>query len=247
MRRVVYSGLLLLAATLHAEEAPPATRPGHPTESLDIKWVRDSAEYQALTRMVYALATRALPPAGAPATKELRAVVLDLDETALDNSVFQLERIAYGLPYDVTAWNAWCERRAAGAVPGALDFVQAARARGLRVAWISDRREVSRAATRANVVALGLWAEGDVLCLKNDDAAYNKAARRRELREGTGACSLGAPASVVAYVGDQLGDFPGPGEPSPNVQEADAFGRSFFLLPNPMYGLWANAVTRKLP
>lgn len=247
MRRVGYSGLLLLAATLHAEEAPPATRPAHPTESLDIKWVRDSAEYQALTRMVYALATRALPPLGAPAPKELRAVVLDLDETALDNSVFQLERIAYGLPYELSAWNSWCERRAAGAVPGALDFVHAARARGLRVAWISDRRESSRVATRDNVVALSLWAEGDLLCLKTDDAAYNKTARRKELREGAGACSLGAPASVVAYVGDQLGDFPSASEPSPNVQEPDAFGRTLFLLPNPMYGLWANAVTRKLP
>jgi len=246
--RVLYSILLIVALTAGAEEAPaPATRPADATDSLDIKWVRDSAEYATLTRMVYAMATRALPPADAPVAGLTKAVVLDLDETALDNSVFQLERQTYGLPYELSAWNSWCERRAAGSVPGVKDFIRAARAQGLRVAWISDRRESTRAATRDNVQSLGLLAEGDLLCLRTDDAAYNKAARRRELREGTGACSYGTPAKAVAYLGDQLGDFPAASEPAPNVQDPDAFGRVFFLLPNPMYGLWTNAVTRKLP
>jgi acid phosphatase len=232
----------------------PTPRPPDASGSLEVKYVRDSAEYATLTRMVYSLAAQAVERAAAEHEQEhdgrLLAVVLDIDETALDNSVYQLERAAYRLPFSGASWEAWVRRRAAGAVPGAVEFVRAARARGARVAWISNRDDgpASFEATRANLHAWGLWSDGDRLCLQHGDEDRSKAQRRGELRAGGGGrCSFGAPARVAAYVGDQLGDFPRDDEPGAEALRESDFGCRYFLLPDPMYGGWTNAVTRPLP
>jgi 5'-nucleotidase (lipoprotein e(P4) family) len=176
-------------------------------------------------------------------------VVLDVDETALDNSVYELERATYGIPFNDPSWNAWVERREAGPVPGAGEFVRAVRAAGGRVAWITNREEAVREATRANMDAHGLWAAGDLLCLQRAaDTAYTKVRRRAELESGTGACAWpGVRPRVVAFVGDAMGDFPAPDEAvaaGGPVGDA-AFGIRYFLLPNPMYGRWVTRVTRR--
>jgi predicted secreted acid phosphatase len=49
---------------------------------------------------------------------------------------------------------------------------------------------------------------------------------------------------VVAFVGDQLGDFPSAAEQIPQTGTDAAFGRACFLLPNSMYGGWTTSVTR---
>lgn len=246
----------------------PAARPPDATEALAVKYVRDSAEYATLTRMVYGLAAEAVARAaaeheherdealraGQPADERALAVVLDVDETALDNSAYQLERAAYRLPFSDDSWDAWVRRRAAGVVPGVADFVREARARHVRVAWISNRDDgdASSQATRANLAAWGLWDDADRLCLQPVDSSgkrvdRSKEERRRQLRAGQGACSLGTRARVLAYVGDQLGDFPKDDEPEAEATRATGFGRRYFLLPDPMYGGWTNAVTRPLP
>ncbi len=240
------------SATPPAPAPTPATpRPAEAREALAIKWLRDSGEYAALTRMVYGFAARALTQAADTArqTGETTplAAVLDVDETTLDNSVYQLERAAYGLPYDDASWDAWVERRAAGSVPGVVDFVKEARARGVRLVWLSNRAQETAAATRDNLAAFGLWADGDALCLQIGDQDARKSERRAQVRNGQGACSLGAPARVLVYVGDQLGDFPVDGEETPESRRAECFGQRCFLLPNPMYGSWARGVTRPLP
>ncbi|MEO8431225.1 MAG: HAD family acid phosphatase [Acidobacteriota bacterium] len=224
---------------------PPAVR-----ENLAIKYVRDSEEYATLVREVYRAARSAVE---ASPRSEGWAVVLDVDETALDNSVYQLERAAYGVPFAVPSWTSWVQRAQAPAVPGVQDFVafvHSGEPHG-RVAWITDREgstEPARdqeAATRANLKVAGLWADGDLLCVRRGD---RKPDRRKELLAGSGACSWGTPARVVAWVGDQMGDFPAAAEPYADRKEEkwdEEFGRRFFLLPNPMYGRpWEQSVTR---
>jgi predicted secreted acid phosphatase len=49
---------------------------------------------------------------------------------------------------------------------------------------------------------------------------------------------------VVAFVGDQLGDFPVASERIPQTGNDSAFGRVCFLLPNSKYGGWVTSVTR---
>jgi 5'-nucleotidase (lipoprotein e(P4) family) len=213
---------------------------------LGIKYVRDSAEYHALAHQVFRLAAIAVDASRAGAAGPW-AVVLDVDETALDNSTYQLERAAYGAAFELASWNAWVGREEAPAVPGVVDFVRGVRAAGGRVVWITNRDEVTREATRRNLLTEGLWDDSDRLCLARDKD-YTKVVRRREARQGRGDCAwAGEPVRVVAYIGDQMGDFPGAGEeegPVTGPPDDEAFGVRFFLLPNPMYGRWTTGVTR---
>lgn len=225
---------------------PAAPRPADAMVGLQIKYVRDSAEYTVLMEQIYRVAAAAVErarqtlPAGAT-----WAVVLDLDETVLDNSVYELERAAYGLSVDGGSWSAWVERAQAPAIPGVPEFLAAVRSAGGRIAFITNRSESTRAATLRNLTGVGVWREGDLLCPKQPGAGPSKAGRRAELRDGKGPCAWpGKPATVLAYLGDQIGDFPAAGE-EPGTSWPEAFGVRYFLLPDPMYGDWTSQVTRQ--
>ncbi|MBI4421059.1 MAG: hypothetical protein HY560_09560 [Gemmatimonadetes bacterium] len=213
---------------------------------LEIKYVRDSEEYWTLAQQVYRAAKDAVQRAreGLP-RGAIWGVVLDVDETTLDNSVYQLDRSAYGGVFDSASWNAWVRRQEAPPVPGAVEFIRALRVAGGRVAYVSNRAESTREATRANLAAVGLWQDGDRLCLQPEDRAYTKAVRWGEVRGGRGRCGWeNQPLTVVAYVGDQMGDFPAAGEEGEGSGGLPAFGARYFLLPQPMYGAWTERVTR---
>jgi len=229
VRIVRHAWVVLSLMTVTAAQA----QTGH----AEIKWVRDSREYVELTRQVYDLAAAAVRAAAAE-QRGAWAVVMDLDETVLDNSVYELERAAYAAPFDTASWNAWVRRGEAGAVPGAADFIAAVRGAGGRIAFVSGREASTVDATRRNLAALGLTRDGDLLCLRDPAGARTKRVRRAEIRSGSGNCAWNAPVPILVYVGDAMGDFPQPDE------EPGAFGQRFFILPNPMYGDWERGVTR---
>ena len=209
-----------------------------------IKYVRDSEEYATLARQVYRQATEAVARMHPATADRPWAVVLDIDETTLDNSTYQVERAALGLGYDDASWNAWVVRRAAPPVPGVMDFIAAARKAGGHIAWITNRSTVVAADTRENLQNVGLWRDDDRLCAQVN-SARTKRIRRSEVMSGTGECAWpGKPVTVVAFIGDQLGDFPEADERVPNAGTDADFGRTCFLLPNSMYGAWTTKVTR---
>jgi predicted secreted acid phosphatase len=132
-------------------------------------------------------------------------------------------------------------------VPGAAGFVAAVRQAGGHVAWITNRDAVTRDATRENLQSVKLWTDDDRLCLQNDPL-HTKRARRTEVTSGTGACAWsGVPMRVLAFIGDQMTDFPERDEQLPETGTDAAFGRTCFLLPNSMYGAWTTKVTRTVP
>jgi 5'-nucleotidase (lipoprotein e(P4) family) len=237
------TALLLMAALAVPAFAAEPDAFGPPTAQTALKYVRDSAEYHALATQVYRQATAALPAAAKG--KGPWAVVLDVDETVLDNSVYQLERVTYGFDYTSPSWEAWCRRKLATPVPGAVAFTEAVRAAGGRVVYVTNRKAVVGDATRENLQAVGLWAEGDSLCPRTGDSS--KRARRDGVRGGAGECSLGKPHRVAMYLGDQMGDFPEDGEDG--GARLELVGTRAFLLPNPLYGDWVfrEQVTRPLP
>jgi 5'-nucleotidase (lipoprotein e(P4) family) len=240
MRQFVVVAILSgsAAATLGGQSAPI-------THSLEIKFVRDSAEYATMARQTYRLATDSVRRAAQGAGRTPWAVVLDLDETVLDNSAYQLERAAYGLPFESASWAAWTERREAGAVPGVFDFIAVVRQLGGHVAWISNRNTTVESPTKANLQALGIWNDDDRLCLQRD-SQHTKRMRRGEVVSGSGSCAWsGTSMKVAVFVGDQMGDFPTADENIPETGGDAAFGRTCFLLPNPMYGDWTTRVTRQ--
>src|SRR5262245_55604156 len=81
-----------------------------PPMAKEIHWVRNSAEYRAITRQTYALAAQAVESKkkayGGP-----WGVVLDVDETVLDNSQYQKENQGKGFKQEI--WTAWVQRKEA--------------------------------------------------------------------------------------------------------------------------------------
>src|SRR5580765_3771327 len=223
-------------AMVDAQQAPMA---------LGIKYVRDSEEYATLARQVYRMAGDAVTRLAKDTAGRPWAVVLDIDETTLDNSAYQLERAAYGGVFASSSWSAWVRRREAVAIPGVVGFVDLVRKTGGHVAFISNRDEVLTEATRANLRAVGVWNDDDRLCGQKNPQ-HTKAQRRQEVMTGSGDCSWpGRAMRLIAFVGDQMADFPTAAEQIPQTGADDAFGRTCFLLPNSMYGGWTSAVTRK--
>ncbi len=240
--RAVVGGLLAVGCWLSAVGLSAQT-----PANKQIKYVRDAEEYAVLTRQVYRQALTAVT--AAVRERSVRTggpwgVVLDIDETVLDNSTYELERSAYGLPFDNQSWNAWVTRGEAGVVPGVVDFIYGIRRLGGRVAYISNRDEAVRSATVANLQHYSLWNDIDRLCLATD-STYPKSARRAEMVEGRGNCSWnGTPVPVLAFIGDQMGDFPATVESDQDAGKDEAFGRRYFILPDPLYGAWTTRVTR---
>ncbi len=248
MNRAIRGAAVAVSILMVVPGAVPATAQSPPAvHGLQVKYVRDSEEYATLTRQIFRTALAAVLAARHQRSQDSTpwAVVMDVDETALDNSAYELERETYWVPFDDETWNAYVARRESGAVPGALDFVRGIRAAGGRIAWITNREEVVRDHTRENLRRQGLWDDADRLCPRRN-REDTKAVRRREVTTGTGRCSWdGRPVRVEAFLGDALGDFPAAGEDIAGAGNDAAFGTSFFLLPNPMYGAWTRRVTRQ--
>ena len=196
----------------------------------DVRWVRQSAEYRILCEQLFHQATVAiLRRVKAEKNSGNLAVVVDLDETVLDNSHYQVERWKAGLSFTQDSWSDWVNRKEAGLIPGAKAFLSTVRKKGVRVVFLSNRMNDNLKPTRENLQALGALDPRDLFLLRLDKDDL-KEVRRKEVTDGTGRMKKVGPLKVIGYVGDQMRDFP-----SDRKQE---FGKTNFLLPNPMYGKW---------
>jgi 5'-nucleotidase (lipoprotein e(P4) family) len=203
-----------------------------------VHWVRNSAEYRAAARQAYRLAMSRISQLAASRATGTWAVIVDADETVLDNSTYQKERAAQGLGFTPDSWRAWVARREARTVPGAVEFVGRVRELGGRVAVVTNRTEVECPDTEVNLRDQGLAV--DVVLCRPEGSPSDKQARFARISEGTAAQGL-PPLEVLMWVGDNILDFPGftqdvRGDPS----KLGEFGGRFILIPNPMYGSWEN-------
>jgi acid phosphatase len=162
-------------------------------------------------------------------------VILDADETVLDNSEYQRRLAVTGASYAEPTWSAWVRERAATAIPGAAEFTRRVRSSGGRIAIVTNRADSLCAATRENLAAAGI--ETDlVLCQLPGESDKNL--RFTRIQNGAAAASVPA-LTVVAWIGDNIQDFPRLTQSARSDSTALAeFGRRYFLLPNPMYGSW---------
>jgi 5'-nucleotidase (lipoprotein e(P4) family) len=222
-------------------QAPPApAAPAAPPVSRipeAVRWSSDSAEHRAVFLQVYRAATARVEREAAGRSPGSWAVVLDADETTIDNSLYQIERARAGRPFDTESWRAWCARREAVPLPGAAAFLARVRALGGKIAIVTNRTAAECPDTEAVFVAHGL--AYDVMLCRPAGAPSDKNARFEAVTRGTTPAGL-PPLDVVAFVGDNILDFPGQSqEIRKRGDEAFApFGVRFFLLPNPMYGSW---------
>ena len=225
-----------------------------------VNWMQRSAEYRAGAETIYRAATARLDTLLAERDEDALvpeergnsarglppAVVLDIDETVLDNSPYQARLIADDQEYADTTWDQWVEERKARAVPGALAFTQAAAKKGVTVFYVSNRAVHLKDATLANLKALGFPLKDDSVFLGLGtfvpDCEQNGSEKlcRRKL--------VGMKYRVLMQFGDQLGDFVQ--VLSNTVADRQAlvdkyagwWGERWFMLPNPTYGSWEPAL-----
>ncbi|MFI5230339.1 MAG: HAD family acid phosphatase, partial [Gemmatimonadales bacterium] len=148
-------------ASMIPAASPPASKPAAgaaPSRVLpnDIRWFRTAAEYRALARQAYTAAGDHLAEASRGLAAGRWGVILDADETIIDNSEYERRRFAADSGYTDASWLTWVQERAAPAVPGAVEFTRRVRSLGGRVVVVSKRADSLCAPTRANLSSIGL-------------------------------------------------------------------------------------------
>lgn len=211
----------------------------------DIKWMTESVEYAALCTQTYRSAWEAVKEASKLETRNW-VVVLDVDETVLDNSQYAMQRIAVDSGFTMVSWAKWVVREEADLVPGAKAFIDSVRTLGPKghIAYITNRQYERERATIENLRKFDLFKDGDTM-LSRKSRQDTKVARRKCLETGTGRCEKNGPLIILALLGDNIRDF----FPVRGLEKAKLYrdqllpddpkwGRQFFMLPNPNYGSW---------
>ena len=202
-----------------------------------IRWYAAAAEMRAAYLQAYRLATATIERAAQGRTAGSWAVILDADETTIDNSPYEIQQARLGVPYDSVTWDAWVKRGAARALPGVVEFTSRVHALGGRVVIVTNRDQPYCDATRENILRVGVPAD-EVLC-RTDRANGSKDPRFEAVQRGT-APSVLPPLDVLMWVGDNIQDFPHLTQAlraAPDSALA-GFGEKYIVLPNPMYGSW---------
>jgi acid phosphatase len=250
----------LTPPALHAggdSDKPPASSETNPNErTLDANlYMQTSAEYRACCLQVYNWGTERLDTLLAR-HKDDRfkpAVIMDLDETVLDNAGFQSFLDREKLQYKEELWQLWEEKypKAVALVPGAKAFIEHAESKGVRVVYISGRLDRLRASTIQALQHLGINTQSidERLLLKEDTS--NKSPRREKVQ---------LEYRVLLYFGDNLRDFSdvfafpklkNPDDVNEQLaairkrkdlvdEAANHWGVDWLVLPNPTYGEWKN-------
>ena len=248
--------MMIVPTILAAQEEPHAHQKLIPT-----LWVQTATEWRGLCRQAYQSARLALDaalrnrkwtaaieqqagPAAGKYWKKKPAVVLDIDETVLDNSPGQARQVTGNTDFVLKDFARWVGEAKAEAIPGAVDFCRYARRRGVRVFFVTNREAGDEEATRRNLERWGFPVDKDIdnVLMRGEKPEWNtsdKSTRRQ---------AIAATHRIVMLVGDDLGDFlPGVRlSPEKRRELAEPFherwGRQWIVLPNPGYGSWEEAL-----
>lgn len=258
IRRALVAALCIFAAS-----ACSTRRDTH--ERLNgVLWMQTSAEYQALASMTFRQATEkvlalkkqidagrkvasaALEQPGANAKHLPPAVIVDIDETLLDNSPMSGELIEHRVGWDDRIWTDWVEMRRAEFIDGARKFVEKARAAGVEVFFVTNRKVTEQGCTVDDLRPLVVTDE-QILAAGEKDAVTGEVWPNEK---GSRRTAVARNYWVLALVGDDLADFLSgiregvtPEQRSAAMQKhIELFGERWFLLPNPVYGSWEFAV-----
>lgn len=203
-----------------------------------VLWCQVSAEYRALAYQAYNIARLRLDEELQISRNQKRAVIVDIDETVLDNSRYNAKEITDKQIYPDDFYK-WIDMAKAEAIPGAKEFLDYAISKGCNVFYISNRRIRCLDGTLRNLQKLGFpQAEESHILLKEDISS--KEGRRQEVAKTH---------YIALLIGDNLHDFDicfekksieGRFEEADNFKEE--FGKKFIILPNPMHGAWFKAL-----
>ena len=243
MKRIF--GIVAVAATLLLVSSKPI---GKDQESVAsdyliqaVLWYQSSPEMQALYLQGFNMAKTNLVSFVKDQTDKPKVVVVDIDETMLDNSPFEGRLIHTGKSFKPEIWKEWSDKAKAKALPGAVDFTRFAKSLGVRVIYISNRDTSEIAGTLKNLNDEGFeFAVKENVFFKTNESS--KDARRKLVSEKY---------EIVMLIGDNLSDFStvfdkrdGSSEYARLNELKSQFGYRYIILPNPTYGDWEKSITK---
>jgi len=242
-----YTAIIAIGFTACQSTKNATSKSKLPSSSLNkeaaVLWQQTSAEYDALCYQAFNIAKHRIDLAiergkdGSQLT-----IVMDLDETVLDNSPYNGFLIKNGKEFDKESWNRWVQKASAELVPGALDFIKYAEAKGATIYYISNRSIENINPTVLNLQKHGINVDQQYVLLSEAGKA-NKDGRRQYVNRINS-------FEPVLLIGDNLADFIGDFENDMSFIEREkitknlerAFGNIFIMLPNTMYGGWEKAL-----
>lgn len=217
-------------------------------------WLQRSVEARANATTVFALARirldQALADTNWTAAQEQRtayqdlppAVILDLDETVLDNTFYEVWMMKNDQSYSLQTWKEFCAARISKATAGAVEFTKYAESKGIKVFYLAGRPAETEEDTRANLTKLGfsLASNVDTLLMLNEKPEWGSAKSVRR-------AFVAKDYRILLNIGDQFGDF----DDRYNGSEAERlaafeenkvrWGREWLMLANPTYGSFESA------
>jgi len=217
-------------------------------------FMQKAAEYRALAYQAYNLAhwqldadldkknVKKLPKAE---RKKPRAIMIDIDETVLDNSPGQANQVKNRTAFNSKDWNSWVMMKKAKAIPGAVDFLNYADSKGVKVFFVSNREESQKQATIDNLKSVGLTNVSDENVLLRQVDSENRPISTKEPRR----LFILQKYRIVMFIGDNLDDHSDVFERksiADRFAETDKIkellGKQYIMLPNAMYGSWESAI-----
>jgi 5'-nucleotidase (lipoprotein e(P4) family) len=249
--RTLALGAITIALGAGAAWAPAQAQDPQPNDMLlATLWNQTSVEYKGNALTVYALAKLRLDQAladkswtGAPNEQKgdyqnlPPAVVLDVDETVLDNSPYEVWLIKSNTHFSGKTWNQFCAAQISRAVPGSVEFTKYADAKGVKVFYLSNRDAETEKDTRANMEKLGFPMGGnvDTFLMQNEQPGWGSAKSTRR-------AVIAKDYRILLNFGDNFGDFDDrykldeAGRLKAFEENKDRWGREWLVLANPTYG-----------
>lgn len=247
MIRKMQTGLIL-AVVVGTLLTVPLMRPAAAYDTVDLNeqlvmatlWMQTSAEYRALCYQTFNMAKLNLQAfLSYYKGQKPVAVIVDADETVLDNSAYEAFLIGNNFGYSSKTWSAWMDAAQAQAVPGAVAFCNFAKQQGVEIFYVTNRKMVGYEGTAKNFIELGFpFVDKQHLLVRTDTSDKQP---RREM--------IMSDYEVAFLMGDNLNDFESVfakksiAERFALVEERKAkWGSKFIVLPNPTYGEWEGAM-----
>jgi 5'-nucleotidase (lipoprotein e(P4) family) len=213
-------------------------------------WYRNSAERNALYRQTYRTAYEKVQQKSRANQPGHWGVILDVDETVLDNSQFEKDSILQCRDYDPKVNYAFMDQAVSLATPGAKHFTCGVQKLGGKVVIVTNRNghfdQKIMPATIDNLSKVGICFDNVVFA--NSDSDSNKTPRFEAVARGDYSKLLSqtrlGPLKILAYVGDNIQDFPHSKQSEILKLDPEGqtfygkFGDEYFSLPNPTYGSW---------
>lgn len=234
----LWSFLSLIVGCASTPPDPSGLAPGQRHIESATLWWQTSGEARALQYQAFHWAQLVLDKdLRDKKSKQSRAVVVDVDETVLDNGNYQAAVVLSDKGYPAR-WKEWIHSQQGKSIAGSREFLDYAHAKGVKIFYVTNRDQGYQASTIENLKKLGYpQVNTDTVMCSNSD--WNKEARRDKIRENH---------RIVLLVGDNLNDFTNDYDKK-GVEERMAaveknrsqFGETFILIPNPMYGDWEGA------